>query len=48
MRKEKEILEGFGMKNCKFICMNRGIEWESIDYHLSVESMLELTLKSVA
>lgn len=36
------------LKNYKFICMNTGIEWESIDYHLSIESMLELTLKSVA
>ena len=36
------------LKNYKLICMNTGIEWESIDYHLSIESMLELTLKSVA
>ena len=36
------------LKNYKFICMNTGIEWESIDYHLSIESMLELSLKNVA
>ncbi len=36
------------LKDYKFICMNTGIEWESIDYHLSIDSMLELTLKSVA
>jgi hypothetical protein len=23
-------------------CMNTGIEWESIDYHLSIESMLKI------
>ena len=28
------------LKNYKFICMNTGIEWESIDYHLNIESML--------
>ena len=37
-----------GLKNYKFICMNTGIEWESIDYHLSIESMLELSLEKVA
>ena len=36
------------LKNYKFICMNTGIEWESIDYHLSIESMLELSLTDVA
>jgi len=36
------------LKNYKFICMNTGIEWEYIDYHLSIESMLELSLKNVA
>ena len=29
------------LKNYKLICMNTGIEWESIDYHLNIESMLE-------
>ncbi len=36
------------LKDYKFICMGTGIEWESIDYHLSIESMLELSLKDVA
>jgi len=28
------------LKNYKLICQNTGIEWKSIDYHLSIESML--------
>ena len=36
------------LKNYKFICMDTGIEWESIDYHLNIESMLEISLKDVA
>jgi len=36
------------LKNYKLICMNTGIEWESIDYHLNIESMLEVSLKDVA
>ena len=36
------------LKDYKFICMNTGIEWESIDYHLNIESMLEFSLKDVA
>jgi len=36
------------LKDYKFICMNTGIEWEAIDYHLSIESMLEVSLKDVA
>ena len=36
------------LKDYKFICMDTGIEWESIDYHLNIESMLELSLKDVA
>ena len=36
------------LKDYKFICMDTGIEWESIDYHLNIESMLELSLKNVA
>jgi len=36
------------LKDYKFICMNTGIEWESIDYHLSIESMLATSLKNVA
>ena len=38
----------FELKNYKLICMNTGIEWESIDYHLNIESMLEVSLKDVA
>ena len=36
------------LKNYKFICMNTGIEWESIDYHLNIESMLVFSLQEVA
>jgi hypothetical protein len=36
------------LKNYKLICMNSGIEWESLDYHLNIESMLEVSLKDVA
>ena len=36
------------LKEYKFICKNSGIEWESLDYHLSIESMLESVLKDVA
>jgi len=36
------------LKNYTFICMNTGIEWESIDYHLNIESMFELSLQNVA
>ena len=43
--KKASIVE---LKDYKFICMNTGIEWESIDYHLSIESMLEFSLKDVA
>lgn len=28
------------IKNYKFICRGTGIEWEGLDYHLSIESML--------
>jgi len=36
------------LKEYKFICMNTGIEWEAIDYHLNIESMLETSLKNAA
>jgi len=36
------------LKEYKFICLNTGIEWESIDYHLNIESMLEVSLTRVA
>ena len=28
------------LKNYHFICLDTGIEWEELDYHLSIESML--------
>ena len=36
------------LKNYKLICLNTGIEWEDIDYHLNIESMLESSIKKVA
>ena len=36
------------LKDYKFICANSDIEWQSIDYHLSIKSMLEVSLKTVA
>ncbi|MEA3315490.1 MAG: DUF2442 domain-containing protein [Campylobacterota bacterium] len=36
------------LKDYKLICMNTGIEWKSIDYHLNIESMLEISIKRVA
>jgi hypothetical protein len=36
------------LRNYKLICLNTGIEWESIDYHLNIENMLENSLKKVA
>jgi len=36
------------LKDYKLICMNTGIEWESIDYYLNIESMLEVSIKDVA
>jgi len=37
------------LKNYKLICLNTGIEWEEIDYHLSLEGMLvSLNLKQKA
>ncbi len=36
------------LKEYKLICMDTGIEWESIDYHLNIESMLELSMNSAA
>jgi hypothetical protein len=29
------------LKNYSLICLNTGIEWEEIDYHLNIENMLE-------
>jgi hypothetical protein len=28
------------LKNYTLICLNTGIEWEELDYHLNIESML--------
>ncbi|SFP63562.1 DUF2442 domain-containing protein [Hydrogenimonas thermophila] len=36
------------LKNYKFICMGTGIEWEELDYHLSIEGMLESSKEKVA
>ena len=36
------------LKNYKFICMDTGIEWEELDYHLNIESMLETSKEQVA
>lgn len=36
------------LKDYKLICLNTGIEWEAIDYHLNIGSMLELSLNKVA
>ena len=36
------------LKNYKLICLNTGIEWEELDYHLNIESMLEVSDKKVA
>lgn len=31
------------LKNYKLICMETGIEWEELDYHLNIESMLHVS-----
>ena len=36
------------LKDYKLICMDTGIEWESLDYHLNIESMLEISVKKIA
>ncbi len=36
------------LRDYKFICLNTGIEWEALDYHLSIESMLRVSLEKVA
>jgi len=36
------------LKSYRLICLNSGIEWELLDYHLDIESMLEVSLKEVA
>lgn len=36
------------LKDYKLICMDTGIEWESLDYHLNIESMLEISVREIA
>lgn len=36
------------LREYKFICMDSGIEWEALDYHLNIESMLQLFEHEVA
>lgn len=36
------------LKDYKLICMDTGIEWESLDYHLNIESMLEISIRKIA
>jgi hypothetical protein len=36
------------LKNYTLICLNTGIEWEELDYHLNIESMLFVSQEKVA
>jgi len=36
------------LKSYRFICMDTGIEWEALDYHLNIESMLFASVEDVA
>ena len=36
------------LKEYKFICLDTGIEWEDLDYHLNIESMLFASAEKVA
>ena len=36
------------LKSYKLICLDTGIEWEELDYHLNIESMLEVQEVKVA
>lgn len=36
------------LKSYKFICLNSGIEWEELDYQLSIESMLHVSQSAAA
>ena len=36
------------LKNYNLICLGTGIEWEELDYHLNIESMLFASDKKVA
>lgn len=43
--KELESASLEELEKWRFICDNTGIEWESLDCHLSVESMLKGAVK---
>ncbi|OHD96831.1 MAG: hypothetical protein A3E21_08145 [Sulfurimonas sp. RIFCSPHIGHO2_12_FULL_36_9] len=36
------------LKSYKLICLDTGIEWEELDYHLNIESMLNLSQSNAA
>ena len=36
------------LKDYSLICMDTGIEWEALDYHLNIESMLFASQEQVA
>lgn len=36
------------LKAYRFVCQDTGIEWEKLDYHLNIESMLHVTQEQVA
>ena len=36
------------LKDYKLICLDTGIEWEDLDYHLNIESMLFASAEKVA
>ena len=36
------------LKNYTLICLNTGIEWEELDYHLNIERMLFVSQEKVA
>ncbi|NOQ30005.1 MAG: DUF2442 domain-containing protein [Helicobacteraceae bacterium] len=36
------------LKSYTLICLGTGIEWEELDYHLNIESMLQIAEDKVA
>ena len=36
------------VSSCVFICQKTGIEWPGLDYHLSIESMLNIQVQQRA
>jgi len=36
------------LKDYRLICLDTGIEWEALDYHLNIESMLFASQERVA